>query len=321
MSDFHYSDPIATAARYIREGKLVAFPTETVYGLGADATNPMAVSRIFELKERPTFDPLIVHIGSIDDIGRYTHKIDSRVIKLAERFWPGPLTMVLPKNDLIPDIVTSGLPTVGIRMPNNDIALELIRQSQRPIAAPSANKFGRVSPTHPDHVRKQLPDVDYILDGGRTLVGIESTIISVTEKGFSILRHGIITREEIEKILPYCGEKPSKTEEPAAPGMLKSHYSPNKPLYFTGDTLPANLNKKKAALIAFTLSDNNEYATVLHLTSNANLKEYAVNLFAALHQLEADSTIDFIVVEPVPETGIGIAIMDRLRRAGFKYKS
>jgi len=178
------------AAAFIRDGKVVAFPTETVYGLGADALNPMAVAKIFELKERPSFDPLIVHIASVDQLEALVKSIDERVHKLAQTFWPGPLTIVLPKSSIVPDIVTSGLPTVGIRMPDNPVALELIRKAGCPVAAPSANKFGRISPTTAAHVRKQLPDVDYILDGGKTTIGIESTIISLTPAGFRILRNG-----------------------------------------------------------------------------------------------------------------------------------
>jgi L-threonylcarbamoyladenylate synthase len=194
---------VEIAARYIREGKLVAFPTETVYGLGANAFNPLAVAKIFELKERPSFDPLIIHIADIHQLEKLVLFTDERVYQLAEKFWPGPLTMVLPKSKNVPDIVTSGLSTVGIRMPGNGIALELIRKSECPIAAPSANKFGRISPTKAAHVLKQLPNVDYIIDGGKTSVGVESTIIELTEKGFYILRNGTITQEEMETIIPF----------------------------------------------------------------------------------------------------------------------
>ncbi len=198
----HISDKVATAARYIQQGKLVAFPTETVYGLGANALDSMAVAKIFELKERPSFDPLIIHIAHMDQLEKLVLNEDERVFKLAEKFWPGPLTMVLPKSQIVPEIVTSGLPTVGIRMPGNAIALELIRKAECPIAAPSANKFGRISPTTAAHVKKQLPNIDYILDGGKTTVGIESTIIRLTDAGFQI-RNGVITREDLETILPF----------------------------------------------------------------------------------------------------------------------
>lgn len=195
-------EQIQTAARIINKGGLVAFPTETVYGLGANALNPIAVAKIFALKERPTFDPLIVHIASYDDLKTLTNQSTDLVFKLAEKFWPGPLTIVLPKSSLIPDIVTSGLPTVGIRMPDNEIALNLIRALKCPIAAPSANKFGNLSPVSANHVKKQLPDVDFILDGGKTKIGIESTIVSLDGNICTLLRPGKITLDDIENALP-----------------------------------------------------------------------------------------------------------------------
>lgn len=309
---------IDIAADYIREGRLVAFPTETVYGLGANALNPLAVAKIFELKERPSFDPLIVHIASVDDLDKLTVNKDSRVLQLAEKFWPGPLTIVLPKSDIVPDIVTSGLNTVGIRMPNNPIALELIRKSGCPIAAPSANKFGRVSPTTAQHVKKQLPNVDYILDGGKTQVGIESTIITLNEKGFEILRHGVITREDLESVVPFHSGRDT-SDSIVAPGMLKSHYSPNKPLYFLGDVHLNDMQRSNAGLLSFNTTDTEGYKMVIPLSTSGNLREYAVNLFAAIHKME-ESDVEYIVAEPVEEHGIGLAIMDRLRKAAFRYR-
>src|SRR6056297_1539374 len=220
-------DSIQIAAKLIKEGKLVAFPTETVYGLGANALDPLAVAKIFEVKERPSFDPLIIHIADINDLKKLTTTTDDRVYKLAEKFWPGALTMVLPKSNLVPDIVTSGLNTVGIRMPANKLALQLIKKSGCPIAAPSANKFGRISPTTAQHVKKQLPDIDYVIDGGKTDVGVESTIIKLSEKGFRILRNGVITQEDIESIVPLDNNSLNK-DTIVAPGMVKSHYSPDK---------------------------------------------------------------------------------------------
>ncbi len=309
---------IDIAAGYIREGRLVAFPTETVYGLGANALNPLAVAKIFELKERPSFDPLIVHIASVDDLDKLTVNKDSRVLQLAEKFWPGPLTIVLPKSDIVPDIVTSGLDTVGIRMPNNPIALELIRKAGCPIAAPSANKFGRVSPTTAQHVKKQLPNVDYILDGGKTQVGIESTIITLNENGFEILRHGVITREDLESVVPFHSGRDT-SDSIVAPGMLKSHYSPNKPLYFLGDVHLNDMQRSNAGLLSFNTTDTEGYKMVIPLSTSGNLREYAVNLFAAIHKME-ESDVEYIVAEPVEEHGIGLAIMDRLRKAAFRYR-
>ncbi|PSK82726.1 L-threonylcarbamoyladenylate synthase [Prolixibacter denitrificans] len=306
------------AARLIQEGKLVAFPTETVYGLGANALDPMAVAKIFALKERPSFDPLIIHIADLDDLKKLTAEVDDRVYLLAEKFWPGSLTLVLPKSKLVPDIVTSGLPTVGIRMPANEIARELIRTSGRPIAAPSANKFGRISPTTANHVRKQLPDVDYILDGGKTTVGIESTIIELTEKGFRILRNGIITKEDIEEVLSF--DDSEKTESIVAPGMVKSHYSPVKKMIVADKNIPVDIDKSKAGLLSFTGKYENGYRKIIRVSESNDLKEYAVNMFDAMHTFEDDSEIEIIVAEPVAETGIGKAIMDRLRKAEYNWR-
>ncbi|MFW5656351.1 MAG: L-threonylcarbamoyladenylate synthase [Bacteroidota bacterium] len=308
---------VEIAARCIQEGKVVAFPTETVYGLGANALNPIAVAKIFELKERPSFDPLIIHIADLVDINRLTLEIDARVFKIAAQFWPGPLTLVLPKSDLVPDIVTSGLSTVGIRMPSNEMAIQLIQKSGCPIAAPSANKFGRISPTTANHVKKNLPEVDYILDGGKTTVGIESTIIELSDKGFRVLRNGIITQEEIEAIIPF--DDTAKTENMVAPGMLKSHYSPVKKMVVADKRRHLDIEKSKAGLLSFTGKNETEFQRVIRLSEKNDLKEYAVNMFDAMHILEEDDEIEIIVAEPVPETGIGKAIMDRLRKAEHNW--
>lgn len=307
---------ILQAAEVIKRGGVVAFPTETVYGLGADAFNPIAVEKIFELKERPAFDPLIVHIYSIEQLNLVCKDLDERVIKLADKFWPGPLTIILPKSEKVPDIVTSGLKTVGVRIPNNPFALELIKLSNTPIAAPSANKFGRTSPTSANHVKKYFNKVDFILDGGNTTVGIESTIISLNEKGFDILRYGIITKEDIEKIIPY-NKQETKQSNVFAPGMMKSHYSPIKPFYILNEKVLGIINKSKCGLISYTGLYDEGFKEVINLSENKNLKQCAVNLFSAIHKLE-DSDVEAIVAEPVPEEGIGIAIMDRLRKAAYK---
>lgn len=306
---------IQQAAKVIKQGGVVAFPTETVYGLGADAFNPLAVEKIFELKERPTFDPLIVHLHSIEQLNLVSSASDERVYKLADKFWPGPLTIILNKTEKVPDIVTSGLKTVGVRIPNNPIALELIRLSETPIAAPSANKFGRTSPTKAEHVKKYFSKVDYILDGGSTTVGIESTIIKLNEKGFEILRSGIITKEDLEKIIPFFKEE-SDYSSVFAPGMMKSHYSPAKPLYILNESVLQKIDKRKSGLISFSGFYDEGFKEVVSLTKEKNLREAAINLFSAMHKLE-DSDVELIVVESVPEEGIGIAIMDRLKKASF----
>jgi len=308
---------IKEAARYIQEGKLVAFPTETVYALGADALNPLAVAKIFDLKERPFFDPLIVHIADLKQFDSLVLSSDERVYKLIEKFWPGPLTIILGKNKIVPDIVTSGLNTVGIRMPDNEIALALIRESNCPIAAPSANKFGRISPTTAAHVKKQLPGVDFILEGGKTTIGIESTIIRLTHKGFQILRNGFITREDIELYVPY--DPDCNLEKVFAPGMLESHYSPLK-MFFIADRNNLEINKSKAGLISFSGTLEHGYSKVIRVSKRNDLKEYAVNMFEAMHTFEDDSEIDVIIAEPVNEAGIGKAIMDRLRKAEYSWR-
>lgn len=311
------SNEIKTAAKYIKAGKVVAFPTETVYGLGADALNSLAVARIFELKERPSFDPLIVHICRLAQLNSLVSSKDERVYQLAEKFWPGPLTIILEKSKIIPDIVTSGLNTVGIRMPNNQIALRLISESGCPIAAPSANKFGRISPTTAAHVKKQLPDVDFIIDGGKTTVGLESTIIRLTEIGFQVLRNGIITPEDLEAIIPF-DENPA-LDELSAPGMLKSHYCPAKRLIIAKQA-NLNLDKSKAGLISFSGRMEKGYHKVIRVSERDDLKDYAVNIFEAMHTFEDDPGIEVIVAEPVAETGVGKAIMDRLYKAEFAWR-
>ena len=305
-------------AEIIRGGGLVAFPTETVYGLGADAFNPQAIANVFKVKERPSFDPLIVHICKLSDLDSLQQEFDENVMKLAEKFWPGPLTIVIKKSKSVPDIVTSGLPTVAVRMPAHPAALELIQKSGTPIAAPSANKFGRLSPTKVEHVKKQLPEIEHVIDGGNASVGIESTVIMLHEDGFELLRPGAISVHELEAIVPKsnsCGEEKLMK----SPGLLKSHYSPQKPLYILGES-DISSNTSNAGLISFGLSKyGHKYKHTVILSENKDLSEAAINLFTAIHQLE-DSDADYIVAEPVPETGIGIAIMDRLRKAAYQYK-
>lgn len=307
---------ISEAAQIIKSGGFVAFPTETVYGLGADALNANAVASVFAMKERPSFDPLIVHISDVQMLKQYIAVNDERLYLLAQHFWPGPLTLVAPRKNIIPDIVTSGLPTVGIRMPANDIALRLIDTAETPIAAPSANKFGKISPTRAEHVRKQFPQLQHILDGGSTKIGIESTVISLDDEGFIILRPGAITAADLLKYLPQSGKKIQNPVELASPGMLKSHYSPDKALYIIGEH-PIPKDCSNAGLLAITKQAHPDFKLVEYLSHTANLEEIAVNLFGALYRME-EADIDFIVAERVPEQALGIAIMDRLRKAAWK---
>lgn len=311
---------IQHAAQLIANGGVVAFPTETVYGLGANALNAVAVARIFEIKERPSFDPLIVHIHSFDWIDKLTQNTAPEVIEFAKHFMPGPLTIIFEKSNIVPHIVSSGLNTVGIRMPNNEIALELIRLSGCPIAAPSANKFGQLSPSSAAHVRKQLNSVDYVLDGGNTQVGIESTIVAFNAKECTLLRPGIITPEDIEKHLPagYSLVSP-KAKEIIAPGLLKSHYSPKKPL-FIFETLPDSL-PAGSGLIVHKEMELPPVARCIFTSRNEIYTEIAAHLFSSLHTMEDDATVERIYIQAVAEKGLGVAIMDRMRKAAFQYNA
>ncbi len=316
-----YQNKIEVAAQIIKSGGLVAFPTETVYGLGANALNPFAVAKIFEMKERPTFDPLIVHVANFDDLHILTENPSEDIFALAKKFWPGPLTIVLPKSKLVPDIVTSGLQTVGIRMPHNDIALQLIEKSGCPIAAPSANKFGKLSPVNAKHVKKQLPNVDYILDDGDTAVGIESTIISIEENVCKMLRPGIITAEDIQNALPdnfiFSNEKPEKL---LAPGLLKSHYSPAKPLHIIdGEEIP--IPQYSGVILHGQNVFIENVQKIVYTSKNYNHHEVAANLFSALHAMEEDERVKQIFIESVNCVGLGIAIMDRINKATYQYQS
>ncbi len=310
---------ISLAGKIIREGGLVAFPTETVYGLGADVFNSRAVAKIFEIKERPSFDPLIVHICHLSQLDTLCKKNDKRIASLAEKFWPGPLTIVVEKNELVPDIVTAGLNTVGIRMPSHPFARRLISDSGTALAAPSANKFGLLSPTESSHVIKQLPQVDYLLDGGKSSIGIESTVIALNDEGYELLRPGAITSEDLSKILPVTGFH-DKGRGKLSPGLLKSHYSPEKPV-FIGQKGIKHEQLKQAGLICLQQPANpGLFKKVEVLSARGDLVEAASNLFSALHKME-NADVDFIIVEKMPETGIGIAIMDRLYKAAYRYRN
>jgi L-threonylcarbamoyladenylate synthase len=310
---------IHRGAKIIRKGGIVAFPTETVYGLGADAFNPLAVARIFEVKRRPYFDPLIIHVANPVDVKKLVKEIPSNAKKLTERFWPGPLTVVLLKKEDIPDIVTAGLPTVAIRMPNHSMALTLIKECKCPVAAPSANPFGYLSPTTAEHVRDQLGDqVDLILDGGPCPVGVESTILSFLEEKPRLLRPGGVSLEEIESIIGKVEISPIE-DRPSAPGMLPKHYAPRTPIVL--DWNVKNLNRyedKNVGLLVLQEPKNNlKFHSVEVLSANGDLREAAANLFAAIRRLDT-MNLDLILAEPIPEFGLGRAIMDRLRRATSK---
>ncbi len=316
---------IALCGKALREGKLVAFPTETVYGLGANAFLPEAVARIFEVKERPKFDPLIVHIANMDDIkeianlGLMDNLQKNLLFKLIENFWPGPLTVVLPKNEKVPRIVTAGLDTVAVRMPSHPVARALIEKAGIPVAAPSANKFSRLSPTRAEHVAAQIgKEIDFIIDAGRTPLGVESTVIDLTHIPPVLLRPGGLPLEQIiETIGPVELSKSTPDEvHPKSPGMLKKHYAPSKPLHLLEDIY--NFEPPPgSALLALTEPEpsvRQRYVKVEVLSPKGDLREAASNLFDALHRLE-NSEAKVIYAQSVPEKGLGRAIMDRLRKA------
>ncbi len=306
---------IQLAANTIREGGLVAFPTETVYGLGANALDATAVAQIFEWKGRPRFDPLIVHVAGADGLSGLVQQVPRIAMDLIERFWPGPLSIVLPKRDVIPDIVTAGLANVAIRCPDHEVALELIRAAGVPIAAPSANRFGGVSPTTAEHVSEQFRDrLTHLLDAGPCRVGVESTVISLVEEQPVLLRPGGVTLEEIEEIVGSL--KIGKTDDvsPASPGQLSRHYSPSTRLVLTSESAPPSPGSRVGLLTLQSPSSCEGFVAVEVLSEQGCLRQAAANLFAALRRLDSFQ-LDYIVARPVVEVGLGRAIMDRLRRA------
>ena len=286
---------IERAAGLIRAGRLVAFPTETVYGLGANALDADAVARIFAAKGRPRTSPLIVHVDSIEMARALASHWSATADLLARRYWPGPLTLVVPKRALVPDIVTAGLPTVGLRVPAHPLALELIRAAGVPIAAPSANRFTELSPTTAGHIPESL--ADYTLDGGPARVGIESTVLSLVDAP-TLLRPGVISVTELEALIgPILrGATPAQGAH-AAPGMHARHYRPATPLYL--DTVP-----REGKGIVLRMGKE----------MPADPKSYAAALYETLHRLDAQS-LDWIAVEPPPDTPEWAGILDRLRRA------
>jgi L-threonylcarbamoyladenylate synthase len=296
---------IEKAKQILQQGGLVAIPTETVYGLAANALNKDAVLKIFEAKNRPHFDPLIVHTDSLGKVKQFVSEFPEWAEKLAKAFWPGPLTLLLPKNNLIPDLVTSGLPQVAVRIPNHHLTLKLLKSLDFPLAAPSANPFGYVSPTKAEHVAAQLEDnVGYILDGGSCEIGLESTIVGFEDGKITVYRLGGLALEDIEKIVGKVEVRINQSSNPKAPGMLKSHYAPKKPLFIgDADTFLKENKGKKIGIISLE-----------KLSPSKNLKEAAHKLFSALRDLD-ESDVDVIIAEKFPEDFLGRAINDRLQRA------
>ena len=354
MIDTDMDGQVRKAAEIIRGGGVAAFPTETVYGLGASAFNEKAVARVFEVKRRPYFDPLILHVGGREWLDSLVVDIPEPAMILIDKLWPGPLTVVLPKKPVVPDIATSGLPGVALRAPSNGIARRLIDLAGVPIAAPSANLFGSVSPTTAEHVREQLgASVDMVIDGGECAVGIESTIISFMGGRPVLLRPGGTPLEDIEGIIGKVIIPGHAELVNQSPGRGGQHYATSVPLVLARDVGDINnisnvngnnnvnnggkihsnsLNSTgsichtvKVGLLAFSRNDTGiderelpaNITQIEYLSSGGNLREAACNLFAAMRRLDA-SGVDVIAALPVPNTGLGLAINDRLFRASMK---
>lgn len=302
---------IDVAASLLKVGKLVAIPTETVYGLAANALDFEAVVQIFSVKNRPTFDPLIVHLLNIESLETYVLKIPQKALLLLERFSPGPLTLLLPKTSLIPDIVTSGSHFVAVRIPSHPMTLELLRKLSFPLAAPSANPFGYISPTNPSHVFDQLGGkIPYILDGGSSSIGVESTIVCIEDDEATLCRFGGIPQEEIEAVIG----KVKVEANFKAPGQLKSHYAPKKPIIL--GNIQKNVERYNKDEIAI-LSLCTHYEGISHqiqLAPNGSLETAAHTLFSAMRTLDC-LPVKYILAESVPNEGLGRAINDRLSRA------
>jgi L-threonylcarbamoyladenylate synthase len=315
-------EAISQAALIIRAGGVVAFPTETVYGLGANAFDDKAVRKIFEIKKRPGFNPLIVHIASHEDIYSVALLESPRLRKqfeIVQKFWPGPLSVVLPKQENLAPAVTAGLESVAVRFPAHPVARALIKESGVPIAAPSANPFSMVSPTEAKHVLDLGHDVQLILDGGPCQVGLESTIISLLDDAPILLRPGAVTVEQLQEAfgniqVPEHFKQDGNVQQPLAPGMLKEHYSPKTRLLFRDTIDPQSLTGKRVGLLSFESAKHNGFAEVKELSADGDLNEVAAKLFSALRELD-NLNLDIILVDSCPKEGIGRAIMDRLIRA------
>ncbi len=305
LANFHL------AVKFLLQGKLVSFPTETVYGLGADATSDIAVAHIFEAKQRPAFNPLIIHLSSITEAEKYV-EFDMVSRKLAEKFWPGPFTLVLKKKpgSMLSDLVSAGLDTVAVRVPEHPVVRELLQHFNYPIAAPSANISGKLSPTRPEHVAASLsPEVAMILDGPPCREGIESTIAQVVGGEIRLLRPGSITKDEIEELTGLRVTYYEDGQNPTAPGQLKSHYAPNARIRLNAETIYPG-----EALLAFGSLYPKDAQIIRNISPKGNLREAAANLFSMLHELD-QTGCKTIAVSPIPDKGLGVAINDRLARA------
>ena len=303
------------AAEALGAGKLVAVPTETVYGLGANALDPRAVAKVFAAKERPEFDPLIVHLAGMERVAEVAADFPEPARRLAEAFWPGPLTLVLKKRDIVPDLATSGLPTVAVRVPDHPLIRKVLELTGFPIAAPSANRFGRLSPTTAAHVVEQLGDrIELVLDGGPCRVGIESTILEFRHGRAVLLRPGGVAVEDIERLAgPVASLARTADQTPTAPGQLPSHYAPRTRLVVV-DRIPDVAPADHAGALLNQSKPVSGYEAMEVLSVGGNPCEAAANFFPALHRLDR-AGLEVIFAEWFPETGLGRALNDRLKRA------
>lgn len=299
------------AAQLIKKGETVAFPTETVYGLGADAMNPLAVKKIFLAKKRPQDNPLIIHISSIEQ-AKKIGEITKDSLKLMKKFWPGPLTLIVKKQEHIPKEVTAGLSTAAVRMPNHEVALELIKLANTPIAAPSANISGRPSSTRFKHVLKDLKNrVAGIIKYEESSIGIESTVLDVTKNPPVLLRPGGISLEELKKIIPNLVIHDAKISTNISPGMKYKHYSPNAKIILFEETTKENLSDYK-----IELEKKGHKVSIIEIS---NTKESSSKLFSEFRKQD-EKKIDYVLISAIPETGLGHAIMNRVRKAAYKIK-
>lgn len=308
---------IEKARELLLQNEVVAIPTETVYGLAGNALSAIAVSKIFEAKNRPYFDPLIVHVSSVSEVSKYVEEIPRLASDLMENYWPGALTILLSKKSCIPDLTTSGLKEVGIRIPNHALTLELLSSLPFPLAAPSANPFGYISPTSAQHVEDQLGEkIPYILNGGNCSVGIESTVLRVQNNEIEILRLGGISVEDLQPFTSNIRIQQHSSSSPAAPGMLTSHYAPRKPV-FVGNIreLMHSFASQKIGVLSFKKDFQIESQRIL--SKMGNFTEAASNLFAYLRELD-QMNIDVILAEYLPNENLGRAINDKLKRASAK---
>ncbi|PQJ15413.1 L-threonylcarbamoyladenylate synthase [Aureicoccus marinus] len=312
------SDDIEQAAALLSEGKLVAIPTETVYGLAANIFDQEAVKSIFAVKQRPLFNPLIVHLHSLAQVDEIAAEFPEKARQLADHFWPGPLTLILKKKAVVPDLITAGKDTVALRIPNHPITQELLQALDFPIAAPSANPFNRISPTRAEHVEAYFGDqIPMVLEGGECQRGIESTIVGFEEGEVIVYRLGSLALEDIEKVVGKVSLRNKKEKAPNAPGMLSKHYSPKTEMVLVDDLAVALRNYPGSSIGVLQFRADSDLEGSIYqevLSAKGSLKEAAANLYQSLHKLDS-LELDIILAERFPEEGLGKTINDRLERA------